>query len=326
MAARGTRRTDRSGVAQGLDRFAAPLDSDWIEEALRATGTASLRRRTTPAVQAVRLALGMALRADRSIQAVHLGLADSDDGRVAPSAVVQARSPVGAEPLRWLFERVARMWADTPELDGYRGLAPFGVEGTHLRVPDSDESHERFGRPGGRAGSSDAGYPQLRVVTLMNVAHRLLTAVRTGPFSTSEQELTRTAGAEIPNDRVTVFHRGFLGYMNLLATARAAKAPASRMSFRTSLRWIRDLWTTGWMSSPGNVSRALADLRGSLILPERSSERGYPRHVKTRRATTLATAERGLQGARTTSLNPSSTIPHRLTDSTRKQVIRGQTS
>jgi len=206
------------GPRGGLDRFASSLDPDWIEEALRATGTASIRRRKMPAEQVVWLVLGMALYADRSIQAVltHLGLAESDDGHVAPSAVVQARYRVGAEPLRWLFERVARIWADTPELDGYRGLALFGVDGTHLRVPDSDENYEHFGKPGGRAGSSDAGYPQVRMVALMNLANRLLTAVRTGPFSTSEQELARTLWAEIPNDSITIFDRGFLGYMNLL--------------------------------------------------------------------------------------------------------------
>jgi len=414
------------GPRGGLDRFAASLDPDWIEEALQATGTTSIRRRKMPAEQVVWLVLGMALYADRSIQAVltHLSLAETDDGRVAPSAVVQARYRVGAEPLRWLFERVARTWADTPELDGYRGLALFGIDGTHLRVPDSDENYEHFGKPGGRAGSSDAGYPQLRLVALMNLANRLLTAVRTGPFSTSEQELARTLWAEIPNDSITIFDRGFLGYMNLLElvgdgtnrhvlmrlrtdasyeeieelpdgsvlalvhppeyllksrpdlpgpievrviayqhaggepsriattlvdpeqhppadlvrlyherwemevafdelkthmlerrealrskkpegvnqelwgvllaynlvrremllTAQAAKVPASRMSFRTSLLWIRDLWTTGWMLSPGNMPRALADLRGSLIrellLPARRSERRYPRHVK----------------------------------------------
>jgi Insertion element 4 transposase N-terminal len=42
-------------------RLRASLDPCWIEEALEATGTATLRRRRLPAEQVVRLVLGMAL-------------------------------------------------------------------------------------------------------------------------------------------------------------------------------------------------------------------------------------------------------------------------
>ena len=61
---------------EGLGVFAASLDATWIEEGLRATGKASVRRRKFPAEQAVWLVVGMGLFADRSIQAVveHLGL------------------------------------------------------------------------------------------------------------------------------------------------------------------------------------------------------------------------------------------------------------
>ena len=44
-----------------LDAFRKHLPREWIEEALRATGTATLRRRRLPAEQVVWLVLGMAL-------------------------------------------------------------------------------------------------------------------------------------------------------------------------------------------------------------------------------------------------------------------------
>lgn len=47
--------------AGGLDQFAASLDKAWIEEALKATGRASIRRRRLPAEQVIWLVLGMAL-------------------------------------------------------------------------------------------------------------------------------------------------------------------------------------------------------------------------------------------------------------------------
>ena len=44
-----------------VDRFRQDLDPQWIEDALTATGTATLRRRRLPAEQVVWLVLGMAL-------------------------------------------------------------------------------------------------------------------------------------------------------------------------------------------------------------------------------------------------------------------------
>ena len=61
---------------QGMARFQASLELSWVEEALVATGTASIRRRKFPAEQAVWVVLGMAVFRDRSIEDVvaHLGL------------------------------------------------------------------------------------------------------------------------------------------------------------------------------------------------------------------------------------------------------------
>lgn len=410
----------------GLDRFAASLDPEWIESSLTATGTTSIRRRKLPAEQVIWLVLGMALYMDRSIVTVldHLGLVNKEGDRdIAGSAVSKARYRLGPKPLQWLFERVAKEWGETPGVGGYEGLSLYGVDGTHMRVQDSDENFEYFGKPGGRGGGDDAGYPQLRMVAVMNLSNRLLSAVRAGPFATSEHTLVRELWDEIPDNSLVIADRGFLSYMSLLElvadrenrhflfrlksdtsyeeikrlsdgsvialldppkhllrtepglpgpievrvieyqheggkpgriattlvdpkqykaadlidlyherwdleiafdevkthmlerrealrskkpdgvyqefwalllvynlvrremflTAQESEVPAARISFRTSLLYIRDFWTTGWMVSPGNIPRTLADLRDKLrglILPERRRERRYPRHVK----------------------------------------------
>ena len=86
---------------QGVARFQESLEPEWIEEALEATGTASVRRRKLPAEQANWLVLGMGLFADRSIVDVvdHLSLALPGVDSLAKSAVPQARYRVGAEPM-----------------------------------------------------------------------------------------------------------------------------------------------------------------------------------------------------------------------------------
>ena len=133
--------------------FAHTLDPEWIDRALRATGKASVRRRKLPAEYVVWLVIGMGLLRDRSIQEVvrHLALVlpDADRGgqTVSGGAVVQARNRLGPQPLAWLFEQTAAMWATaSAEEHRWRGLAVFGVDGTTLRVPDSPENDAAFGR------------------------------------------------------------------------------------------------------------------------------------------------------------------------------------
>jgi hypothetical protein len=97
------------------------LDPEWIEQALAETGTASIRRRKLPADQVVWLVLGMCLFADRSIVDMvdHLKLVLPGVKDLAPSNVTKARYRLGPQPLRWLFEKVADAWGDTPGLGGY---------------------------------------------------------------------------------------------------------------------------------------------------------------------------------------------------------------
>lgn len=90
-------------------------------------------------------------------------------------------------------------WAETPGFDDFHGLSLWGVDGSPLRVPDSEENFEYFGKPGGRGGKGDAGYPQARIVWLMNLRNRLLADVRFGPYSTNEQRLAADLWQAVPD-------------------------------------------------------------------------------------------------------------------------------
>lgn len=85
-----------------LSAFTDHLPREWIELALRATGTATIRRRRLPAEQVVWLVLGMALFRDRSVVEIvdklDLALPGPGEAPVAPSAVPQARARLGNEP------------------------------------------------------------------------------------------------------------------------------------------------------------------------------------------------------------------------------------
>src|SRR5206468_3554553 len=76
------------------------------------------------------------------------------------SSITEGRQRLGSKPLEWLFVRTASHWAH-PSADRYRWreLAVYGVDGTSLRLPDSDENRAHFG--GQRSKRGDSGYPQI---------------------------------------------------------------------------------------------------------------------------------------------------------------------
>lgn len=192
-----------------VSRFASTLDPAWVEEALVETGKASIRRRKLPADRALWVVLGMCLFVDRSIDDVvrTLDLQMPGTRPVAASALPQARYRLGPEPLQWLFHRVADAWASPPDGGRYKGLGLFGIDGTHLRVPDSDANFEHFGKPACRDG--DGGYPQLRLAALMNLGTRLLCSARFGPYNDGEVVIGRELFGDVPDDSLLLLDRGF---------------------------------------------------------------------------------------------------------------------
>jgi hypothetical protein len=204
-----------------VPRFREHIPEEWIEEALVATGTATLRRRRLPAEQVIWLVLGMGLMRDRSILDLvdKLDLALPAKGRsLASSAVTQARVRVGDEPLQWLFLRCAMQWAHaSANAHRWRGLALYGVDGTSLRTPDSDENREYFGDQSGRKDSV-SGYPLVRLVVLMALRSHVLADASFGPYA-SEHVYAAQLWSSVPDNSLTIVDRGFLAATVLLPLA-----------------------------------------------------------------------------------------------------------
>ncbi len=208
-----------------LAGFTQHLPQAWIEEALEATGTATVRKRRLPAEQVVWLVLGMALYRDRSIVEVvdklDLALPGAGDRPVAPSAVPQARARLGDEPMAWLFQHSAKHWAHaSANRHRWRGLALYGLDGTSLRVADSDENRVHFGSANGRTAS---GYPMTRLVALMAVRSHVLAAARFGPYTRGEHSYANELWSELPDQSLTVVDRNFLAANVLIPLSRAGR-------------------------------------------------------------------------------------------------------
>jgi len=226
-------------VPSAFERFGDVLDADWIEDALIQTGTASVRHRKLSAQRVVWLVIAMALFRDRSIQEVvsHIGLVLPNQKErskqvrvsVAPSAIPQGRYRLGEAPLQEIFSRMAETWAEeAADQNRWRGLALYGVDGTTLRVPDTEENREAFSLPPSIRGQSS--YPQVRLVALMALRSHLIRGVSFGPCSgkqTGEQELSKALWQQVPEESLVVLDRGFINYSLLYHLSHDEKGEIS---------------------------------------------------------------------------------------------------
>ena len=215
------------------------LDPTWIEEALLATGTATIRRRRLPAERTVWLMLGMALMRDLPIAEVarqlEVALPGADGSKtVASSALTQARARLGADPMEWLFLRTSEEWAGaSADRDRWRDLALYAVDGSTLRVADSDANRHHFGgHDSGRhaAGRAErmSGYPLMRVVVLMALRSHLLAGASFGPYGTDERSYAKALWDTVPDHSLVLVDRGFL----------QADVLVPLMSAGTSRHWL----------------------------------------------------------------------------------------
>ena len=198
-----------------FDCFRAHIDPVWVEEALVATGTATVRRRRLPAEQVVWLVVGMALMRNESIPRVAmllgLELPTSKGESVAKSALSQARARLGEDPMAYLFVVTASAWAyASAARHPWRGLSLFGADGSTLRVPDSPENWAAFGGQRGNGKRNGSAYPTVRVLAVMALRSHLLAAWQFADYHTGETTLAKALWRDLPDDSLTLVDRNFL--------------------------------------------------------------------------------------------------------------------
>lgn len=199
--------------AGGMAELNALIDPAWIEQALQATGKASIRRRKLPAEHAVWLVIGLALFRQMPLWQVVQEMALTLDGQAlpAPSASVQARQRLGAEPLAHLFALLTQAWgrAHPVHSDSLRVLA---VDGVVWSAPDSADNRQVLGS--GQTQYGPQPWPMVRAVCLLDTdSHELLDA-QLGDYN--HGELTLAAGLRGLDDSITLFDRAYFSAAFLL--------------------------------------------------------------------------------------------------------------
>lgn len=191
-----------------------------IEEILQKTGRGSIRRRQLPAHVVVYYVIALGLYLGVSYGEVLRCLLEGlewigwDVGRLrrtAKSAISQARTRLGWEPLKQLYEEVVAPIAErkTPGA-WYRQWRLVAVDGTTLEMGDTEENEREFGRPAASRGKS--GFPQLRLVFLSETGTHVLFGTALGGYHSSEMELTRQLLPRLQPEMLCLADRLYFGY------------------------------------------------------------------------------------------------------------------
>ncbi len=186
----GSRITDY--ISLGVIAKFFPLEK--VREILKQTNRASVRERDLPAHVVVYYVIALALYMRSSYREVLRCLLEGVQWLLNPSAEVkvagksgisQARSRLGPEPLKKLYEAVVTPIAVKRTRGAwYRQWRLVSLDGSTLDVADTVENDRAFGRPGASRGST--AYPKVRFVGLLENGTHVLWAAQVDQYATSE--------------------------------------------------------------------------------------------------------------------------------------------
>jgi hypothetical protein len=168
-----------------------------IREVLEQTHRASIRERDLPAHVVVYYVIALALYMRSSYREVLRCLLEGVQWLLDPSAKVkvagksgisQARSRLGAEPLKRLYAAVAAPIAGKRTQGAwYRQWRLVSLDGSTLDVADTAENDGAFGRPSSSRGSS--AFPKIRFVALLENGTHVLWGAQMDRYATDELTL-----------------------------------------------------------------------------------------------------------------------------------------
>ena len=202
--------------------------SDKVHEVLKQTNRASVRERDLPAHVVVYYVIALALYMRTSYREVLRCLLEGVQWLLDPSAEVkvagksgisQARSRLGPEPLRTLYEAVVAPIAEKRTKGAwYREWRLISLDGSTLDTADTIDNEKAFGRPGVSRGAS--AFPKIRFVALLENGTHVLWAARMSKYATDEITLAQQVVPALRKGMLCLADRFFPGYNLWRAAAR----------------------------------------------------------------------------------------------------------
>ena len=191
-----------------------------IHEVLEETKRASVRERDLPAHVVVYYVIALALYMRSSYREVLRCLLEGVQWLLDPSSKVkvagksgisQARSRLGAEPLKKLYDAVATPIAEKRTKGAwYRQWRIVSLDGSALDVADTADNDQAFGRPGSSRGSS--AFPKIRFVALLENGTHVLWGAHMDRYATDELTLAEKVIPSLRPGMLCMADRFFPGY------------------------------------------------------------------------------------------------------------------
>ena len=199
-----------------LGALAQSFPAETIRESVKEAGKESVRRRDLPAELIVLYCVSLWLFRDIAYEDVldclleswrWLGLPGSRGA--TKGAISQARTRLGPEPMRLLFNKTAVPLATsvTPGAR-YRGKRTVAIDGILFNTPDTQENSEEFGRPSNHF--SVGPFPKVRAVLLSETSTHAPFGCAIGSYQTSEIELARELVGRVQPDMLVLADRYYL--------------------------------------------------------------------------------------------------------------------
>ena len=212
----GSRITDF--ISLGVVAKTFPLDK--IRAVLAGTGKESVRQRALPAHVVMYYVIALALYMQSSYREVLRCLLEGIQWLEEPSAgikvagnsgISQARTRLGWEPLRQLYEEVVQPIAQ-PSTRGawYRDWRIVSIDGSTLDVADETANASAFGRP--VSGRGEGGFPQIRFASLLENGTHVLFGGQMAGYATSETTLAKAVLPGLRAGMLCLADRGFFGF------------------------------------------------------------------------------------------------------------------
>jgi Insertion element 4 transposase N-terminal/Transposase DDE domain len=220
----GSRITDY--ISLGVIAKYFPLEK--VHAVLKKTGRASMRERDLPAHVVVYYVIALALYMRSSYREVLRCLLEGVQWLLNPSLPVkvagksgisQARTRLGAEPLKQLYEAVVTPIAGRDTKGAwYRHWRLVTLDGSTLDIADTAENEKEYGRPGASRGSS--AFPKIRFVGLLENGTHVLWAARMAPYATDEITLAQQVVPALQKGMLCLADRFFPSYRLWQAAAK----------------------------------------------------------------------------------------------------------
>src|SRR5258708_18953724 len=200
-----------------------------IREVLQQTHRDSIRERDLPAHVMVYYVIALALYMRSSYREVLRCLLEGVQWLLDPSAqlkvagksgISQARSRLGVEPVKKLYEAVVAPIAQ-PRTKGawYRQWRLVSLDGSTLDVADTVENAQAFGSPGPNRGSS--AFPKIRFGALLENGTHVLWAAHLDKYATGEFTLAERVVPSLRQGLLCLADRRVFSYNSRTSAAES---------------------------------------------------------------------------------------------------------